>query len=66
MRPLRYSINVTLDGCCDHRVITRDEDLRRHAAGTLARADPLIFGGVVLVFFLREMLPEPPLVERRR
>ncbi len=19
MRPLRYSINVTLDGCCDHR-----------------------------------------------
>jgi hypothetical protein len=20
MRPLRYSINVTLDGCCDHRV----------------------------------------------
>ncbi|MFI5613458.1 hypothetical protein [Amycolatopsis sp. NPDC051903] len=21
MRPVRYSINVTLDGCCDHRVI---------------------------------------------
>ena len=21
MRPLRYSINVTLDGCCDHRVL---------------------------------------------
>jgi hypothetical protein len=21
MRPLRYSINVTLDGCCDHRVM---------------------------------------------
>jgi dihydrofolate reductase len=21
MRPLRYSINVTLDGCCDHRAM---------------------------------------------
>ena len=26
MRPLRYSINVTLDGCCDHRVSIADED----------------------------------------
>jgi len=24
MRPLRYSINVTLDGCCDHRAIPAD------------------------------------------
>jgi len=31
MRPLRYSINVTLDGCCDHSVIPADEDLHRHA-----------------------------------
>jgi hypothetical protein len=29
MRPLRYSINVTLDGCCDHRVMTPDEELHR-------------------------------------
>ena len=29
MRPLRYSINVTLDGCCDHRVMFTDEDLHR-------------------------------------
>src|SRR4051812_39929263 len=27
MRPLRYSINVTLDGCCDHRAIPPDEDM---------------------------------------
>ena len=27
MRPLRYSINVTLDGCCDHRVMLADERL---------------------------------------
>jgi dihydrofolate reductase len=46
MRPLRYSINVTLDGCCDHRVMVPDEDLHRHAAETLAQADALLFGRV--------------------
>ena len=46
MRPLRYSINVTLDGCVDHRVGIVDEELHRHSAETLARADALIFGRV--------------------
>ena len=46
MRPLRYSINVTLDGCCDHRVISPDEDLHRHAVENLQRADALLFGRV--------------------
>jgi dihydrofolate reductase len=46
MRPLRYSINVTLDGCCDHRVGIADEELHRHAVDNLARADALIFGRV--------------------
>jgi len=46
MRPLRYSINVTLDGCCDHRGITPDEDLHRHAAENLNQADALLFGRV--------------------
>jgi dihydrofolate reductase len=46
MRPVRYSINVTLDGCCDHRAITPDEDLHRHAAENLAQADALLFGRV--------------------
>lgn len=46
MRPLRYSINVTLDGCCDHRAIIPDEDLHRHAVENLARADALLFGRV--------------------
>ena len=46
MRPLRYSINVTLDGCCDHRAIPADEDLHRHATEHLARADALLFGRV--------------------
>ncbi len=46
MRPLRYSINVTLDGCCDHRTILADEDLHRHAVENLERADALLFGRV--------------------
>jgi dihydrofolate reductase len=46
MRPLRYSINVTLDGCCDHRVIAPDEELHRHFAASLERADALLFGRV--------------------
>ena len=46
MRPLRYSINVTLDGCCDHRVIPADEELHRHHAANLERADALLFGRV--------------------
>ena len=46
MRPLRYSINVTLDGCCDHRAIPADEALHRHAVETLEQADALLFGRV--------------------
>jgi len=46
MRPLRYSINVTLDGCCDHREMIPDEDLHRHAAKNIAQADALLFGRV--------------------
>ena len=46
MRSLRYSINVTLDGCCDHRVGLVDDDLHRNAAENIARADALLFGRV--------------------
>ena len=46
MRPLRYSINVTLDGCCDHRAMIADEDLHRHALENIAQADALLFGRV--------------------
>jgi len=46
MRPLRYAINVTLDGCCDHTAAEVDEALHRHAAELIARADALLFGRV--------------------
>jgi dihydrofolate reductase len=46
VRPLRYSINITMDGCCDHRAVTPDENLHRHATEMIARADALLFGRV--------------------
>ena len=58
MRPLRYSINITLDGCIDHRAIPADEALHRHAVETLERADALIFGRVT--YELMESAWRPP------
>ena len=58
MRPLRYSINVTLDGCCDHRAIIPDEDLHRHAAEILNQADALLFGRVI--YEMMEAAWRPP------
>jgi dihydrofolate reductase len=61
MRPLRYSINVTLDGCCDHRLMIADEELHRHAAKNIARADALLFGRVTYEMMEAAWrLPEPP------
>ena len=47
MRPLCYSINVTLDGCVDHRAGMPDEETHRHAAESIASADALLFGRVI-------------------
>jgi dihydrofolate reductase len=58
MRPLRYSINVTLDGCCDHRVMLADEDVHRHAVENLNQADALLFGRVT--YEMMEAAWRPP------
>ena len=47
MRPLRYSINITLDGCADHRAGIPDEELHRHSTEIIAQADALLFGRVI-------------------
>lgn len=47
MRPLRYSINVTLDGCVHHEAgIPPDEESMHHWASEMARADALLLGRV--------------------
>jgi dihydrofolate reductase len=58
MRPLRYSINVTLDGCCDHRLNFADADLHHHAVENLLRADALLFGRVT--YEMMEAAWRPP------
>ncbi len=46
MRTLRYSINLTLDGCCDHTAVTPTEDIHRFATEMIGGADALLFGRV--------------------
>jgi dihydrofolate reductase len=47
MRPLRYSINVTLDGCCHHEAgLAPDEESMAYWTAEMARADALLLGRV--------------------
>jgi dihydrofolate reductase len=47
MRLLRYSINVTLDGCCHHEAgLAPDDESMRYWTAQLERADALLFGRV--------------------
>ena len=46
MRPLRYSINVTLDGCCHHEAgLPPDEESMRYWTAEMERADALLSAG---------------------
>jgi dihydrofolate reductase len=47
VRPLRYSINVTLDGCCHHEAgLPPDAESMSYWTAAMERADALIFGRV--------------------
>ena len=47
MRPLRYSINVTLDGCCHHEAgLPPDDESMGYWTASIERADALLFGRV--------------------
>ena len=47
MRPLRYAINVTLDGCCHHEAgLPPDEESMAFWTERMARADALLYGRV--------------------
>ncbi len=47
MRTLRYSINVTLDGCCHHEAgLAPDEESMRYWTAEMQQADALLFGRV--------------------
>jgi len=54
MRPLRYSINVTLDGCCHHEAgLPPDEESMRYWTAEMERADALLFGRVTYEMWSR-------------
>ena len=47
MRPLRYSINVTLDGCCHHEAgLPPDEESMRYWTAQVEQAGAMLFGRV--------------------
>ena len=47
MRPLRYGINVTLDGCCHHEAgLPPDEESMGFWTAEIERADALLYGRV--------------------
>ena len=47
MRPLRYAINITLDGCCHHEAgVAPDEESMHYWTAEMGRADALLFGRV--------------------
>src|SRR3974390_3528076 len=60
MRPLRYTINVTLDACCDHRAISPDDGMFRHAVENLGQADALLFGRVTYEMMEAALRPPAP------
>jgi dihydrofolate reductase len=59
MGQLRYSINVTVDGCADHRVGVPDEETHRHATENILRSDGLLLGRITyqLMEYWREPAP---------
>jgi dihydrofolate reductase len=47
VRSLRYSINITLDGCCHHEAgLPPDEESMRYWTAQMERVDALLFGRV--------------------
>ena len=58
MQPLRYAINLTLDGCVDHRAGIVDEATHRLAAETLAKNDSMLLSRTT--YELMEFWRNPP------
>ncbi len=61
MRPLRFHLNLTLDGCYDHTVGIADEELHRNAMEYIAGCDALLFGRVT--YEMMESAWRPPASE---
>jgi len=61
MRKLISSINMTLDGFCNHTAVIADDELHQNANELLASADTLLFGRITYQLMERGW---PPLVKK--
>jgi dihydrofolate reductase len=59
MRLLRYSINLTLDGCCDHRGGPASEELHHFYTRQIAEAGALLYGRVTYQMMEAAFRPSP-------
>lgn len=60
MRKLIASLNITIDGFCDHTAVIADEELHENANELLHNADTMIFGRVTYQLMERGW---PPIVK---
>jgi dihydrofolate reductase len=61
MRKLIASINMTLDGYCDHTAVDPDDDVHRHYENLLRDAGVLLYGRITyqLMEFWRTLVANP-------
>jgi dihydrofolate reductase len=59
MRPLRFHLNLTLDGCYDHTLGIPDAELHLNSMRFIAEADAVLFGRVT--YGMMEAAWRPPL-----
>jgi dihydrofolate reductase len=66
MRTVIFSVNVSLDGCADHRVAVADDELHQFATGLLDTVDAVLFGRVTYQLFesFWPTAPEDPSLSR--
>lgn len=61
MRKIVAAINMTLDGFCDHTVISPDEEIHQHYADLLSNADAILYGRITyqLMQYWQTLLKDP-------
>lgn len=61
MRKLMAAINMTLDGFCDHTILSPDEEIHQHYADLLNTADTILYGRITyqLMRYWQTVLKNP-------
>ena len=61
MRKVIAAINMTIDGFCDHTVISPDEEIHDHYTGLLNQAGVILYGRITyqLMEFWRTLIENP-------